>query len=144
MKAKVLAIQFRRKIMQAVKTQKQMSFDSLIDDYFQTLNELDETRRIDTIQKVWAVDGIFVSPVGRAQSHQENSDLITAFHQNSPGITIRRAEEIEILHTDYLRFGFEAIRSDGRSTLAELISLSSMMVSFNSLRVFSMLYRTAQ
>lgn len=99
--------------MQTMKMQKQMSFEELIDDYFQTLNELDETRRIDLIQKVWTADGIFVSPVGKAQSHPANSDLIAAFHQNSPGMTIRRTGKIEILHTDYLRFGFEAIRADG-------------------------------
>jgi hypothetical protein len=91
----------------------QLNLEALIDDYFQTLNELDEPHRMELIQKNWAADGIFVSPVGKAQSHQQTQDLITAFHEGSAGTKIRRVGEIEILHGDYLRFGFEAIQSDG-------------------------------
>jgi hypothetical protein len=97
-----------------MKVQKHINLEELIDDYFQTLNELDEIRRIELIQKIWAADGIFVSPVGKAQNHQESNDLIAAFHQDSPGTTIRQMGEIETLYTDYLRFGFEVIQPDGR------------------------------
>jgi uncharacterized protein len=96
-----------------MKVQQQMNLEALIDDYFQTLNELDETQRIELIQKVWAADGIFVSPVGKAQSHQESQDLIAAFYESSPGTTVRRVGEIETLHRDYLRFSFEVIQPDG-------------------------------
>jgi uncharacterized protein len=96
-----------------MEVQKQLNLEVLIDDYFQTLNELDETQRIELIQKVWAADGIFVSPVGKAQSHQESQDLITAFYESSPGTMVRRVGEIETLHGDYLRFGFEVIQPDG-------------------------------
>ena len=91
----------------------QIHLEELVDDYFQTLNELDEPRRIELIQKVWATDGIFVSPFGKAQGHQANSRLITEVHQNSEGITTRRVGKIETLCTDYLRFGFEVINPDG-------------------------------
>jgi uncharacterized protein len=93
--------------------QHQLNLEVLIDDYFQTLNKMDETQRIELIQKVWAADGIFVSPVGKSQSHHENQDLIVAFYESSPGTTVRRMGEIEILHKDYLRFGFEIIQPDG-------------------------------
>lgn len=96
-----------------MEAQKRRNLEALIDDYFQTLNELDKTQRIELIQKVWAADGIFVSPVGKAQSHQESQDLITAFYESSPGTIVRRVGEIEILHGNYLRFGFEIIQSDG-------------------------------
>jgi ketosteroid isomerase-like protein len=91
----------------------QVNFTELIGEYFQALNELDEKCRLDLIQKIWASDGMFVSPVGKAQNHQANSDLIGGFHQHSPGTTIRQVGEIEVLHQDYLRFGFEAITADG-------------------------------
>lgn len=96
-----------------MEVQKQLNLEALIDDYFQTLNELDETQRIELIQKVWAADGIFVSPVGKAQSHQESQDLVAAFYESSPGTTVRRVGEIETLHRNYLRFGFEIIQPDG-------------------------------
>ncbi len=96
-----------------MKLQQQPNLEILIDDYFQTLNEMDKIQRIELIQKVWAADGIFVSPVGKAQSHQQNQDLIVAFYESSPGTTVRRVGEIEILHRDYLRFSFEIIQPDG-------------------------------
>lgn len=95
-----------------MEAQKQTNLEGLIDDYFQTLNELNESQRIELIQKVWAMDGTFVSPFGKAQGHQANSRLIAEVHKDSPGITTRRVGEIEILCTDYLRFGFEVINPD--------------------------------
>lgn len=96
-----------------MEAQMQQNIEGLINDYFQTLNELDENRRIELIQEVWTADGMFVSPVGKTQGYVECNDLIRGFHKQSPGTTIRRTSEIEILHTDYLRFGFEAVQAGG-------------------------------
>lgn len=90
-----------------------MNREKRIDDYFQTLNELDETRRIELIQKVWAADGMFVSLVGKAQGHLEISNLIRGFYEHSPDAAVRQTGNIEVLHNDYLRFGFEVVQSDG-------------------------------
>lgn len=96
-----------------MEVEKQTNFESLINDYFQTLNELNEQRRIELIQKVWAVDGIFVSPIGKAQGYKEINDLIGGFHQHSPGTTVYQTEEIESLYANFLCFGFEIVASDG-------------------------------
>lgn len=96
-----------------MEAQQQQNFEGLINDYFLTLNERNETRRIELIQKVWATDGIFASPFGRAESHAENSNLIESVLEKSPGIRVRLTGEIEVLQTDYFRFGFEAAQADG-------------------------------
>jgi ketosteroid isomerase-like protein len=95
-----------------METQKRMDVEELVNDYFQTLNELDEALRIKLIQKVWAAEGTFVSSFGNVQGHKAIDDLIGGFHQQSPQTAIRRTTDIEVLHANYLRFGFEVVHSD--------------------------------
>lgn len=56
---------------------------------------------------------MFVSLVGKAQGHLEISNLIRAFYEHSPDAAVRQTGNIEVLHNDYLRFGFEVVQSDG-------------------------------
>ena len=102
----------QNKVMQ---TQKQTVHQRLIDDYFTTLNEPDEKRRYELIQKIWAADGTFVSPIGKAVGHREINRQIRGFQRQSPGARVRRASDIETLHADYLRFDFKAVAPDGKA-----------------------------
>lgn len=98
-----------------METQKQTNHERLIDDYFQTLNEPNEKRRFEMIQKIWATDAVFVSPVGKAAGHQAINEQIQGFQRQSPGARVRRIGAIETLHDDYLRFDFEAVAPDGKA-----------------------------
>jgi ketosteroid isomerase-like protein len=96
-----------------MKTQKRMDYEELINFYFESLNERDEMRRIALIENVWEADSVFVSPAGKAAGHTANNSLISKVFKQFPEVTTRRTGVIEVLHEDYLRFGFEAVQPDG-------------------------------
>ena len=93
-------------------TQLQSSYENLIDEYFESLNERDETRRAGLIKKVWAADGVFVSPVGKAENYDAISRLVAGFFEQAPEVRVNRTSAIEVLQDEYLRFGFAAVQPD--------------------------------
>ncbi len=95
-----------------------INFDSLINDYFDTLNELDEKRRMALIQRVWATEGTFVSPFGNVRGHSAINDLIGSVHKQIPQSATVRTTEIEVLQTNYLRFNFEVRRPDNTALVS--------------------------
>jgi ketosteroid isomerase-like protein len=90
------------------------NFDELIDCYFDSLNETDFERRRQIIKQAWAKDPTFVSPVGKAESHNAIEAQIEGFQKQFPKAEVRRTSEIEVLENDYIRFAFEAADADGK------------------------------
>lgn len=88
-------------------------FKELIDKYFVSLNETDCKQRRQLIEKVWAEDGKFVSPIGAVAGHAAIDIQVQGFQKQFPNAEVRRIGEINALDDKYVRFAFEAVQPDG-------------------------------
>ena len=96
----------------AVGTNKPTEFDDLINRYFDSLNETDGKSRRELVEKVWAENGKFVSPVGEAQGHMAIDAQIQGFQKQFPGALVRRTSDVDVISKN-IRFAFEAVQPGG-------------------------------
>lgn len=93
-------------------------FAELINSYFSSLNETEGERRRMLIEEVWSENGKFISPIGEVTGYDAIDVQVQGFQRQFPDAEVRRNGEIEVLHGKYVRFAFEALRSDGEAFIA--------------------------
>lgn len=88
-------------------------FEELIDKYFTSLNETDDTVRRRLIKEVWAENGEFASPIGAVSGYAAIDVQVRGFQKQFPDTEVRRNGKIDVLDDKYVRFSFEAAQADG-------------------------------
>ncbi|MGQ0543640.1 MAG: nuclear transport factor 2 family protein [Blastocatellia bacterium] len=92
-------------------------FEGLIDRYFDSLNEVDENRRLSLIEQVWTKTGKFGTPYGEVQGYEGISELTKSVMTRFPNSRVRRTTKIDGFG-NYLRFSFTLSEADGRPILS--------------------------
>ncbi len=96
--------------------------EELIDRYFTSLNETNRAHRRELIEKLWAENGKFISPVGEVAGHSAIDGQVEGFQKQFPDAEVRQTSEIEVLYDKYVRFTFEAVQPDGETFISSGLS----------------------
>lgn len=88
------------------------TFETTVDAYFATWNELDADRRAALCREVWAPDGRYSDPVLDATGPQTIADGLGALQAQFPGHTVARTTALDV-HHDRARFGWQITGPDG-------------------------------
>ena len=93
------------------------SIEELIDRYFDSLNELDDKRRRELNNFVWAEKGKFGTPYGEVEGLEAIDALVAGVHKKFPNAIVRRTTKIDGFG-NYLRWGFTLSDPDGLPILS--------------------------
>jgi len=91
--------------------------EATVDTYLAMWNEEDPQRRLQHIERAWAVDGRYFDPLLEAEGHDALSTMVATVHDHYPGHTFRRLSGVDT-HHDELRFAWELVGPDGTTTVA--------------------------
>ena len=91
----------------------------VIDDYFAMWLETDADARATQVAAVFTEDGRHVDPNADAKGHDGLAAMITAVHDQFPGLGMRRTSAID-QHNDQLRFAWDLLDAEGTTILSGL------------------------
>lgn len=90
--------------------------ETLIDRYFDSLNETDRERRRALTRQVWAEKGKFGTPYGEVEGHDAIIALVEGVQKQFPNSKVRRTSKIDGFG-NYLRWSFVLSQADGKPLL---------------------------
>jgi hypothetical protein len=83
------------------------NYESLIDRYFESLNETDPARRHELIKQVWNAGGTFAYPGQEVKGWVPIDRDIEAVQKKFPGAKVHRTSKIELIKNSYVRFNWD-------------------------------------
>jgi hypothetical protein len=81
--------------------------EELIDCYIESLNEPNDKKRLEIVEKVWQKDGIFAYPGSEVQGFSAIGADILKVQKKYPNAIVRRTSDLEIVENKYVRFNWE-------------------------------------
>lgn len=91
--------------------------ETLVNRYFESLNEPDQKRRLELTKQVWAEKGKFGTPYEEVAGWEAIDALIGRVLKTFPAATVRRTTRIDGFG-NYLRWGFTLSEANGTPILS--------------------------
>ena len=95
----------------------QADIEALINRYFDSLNETNESRRRELTKQVWSEKGKFGTPYGEVAGQDAIEELIAGVQKRFRNAIVRRTTKIDGFG-NYLRWGFTLSAADGTPILS--------------------------
>ena len=84
-----------------------VNYETLIDRYFESLNETGGQRRRELIKQTWTENGTFAYPGQEVKGLAAIDADVESVQKKYPGAKVRRTSKVEVIKNNYVRFNWD-------------------------------------